>query len=105
LACGALNLIPQIGSVLALALVLLVQLFADRGTVGMIAAGALWLAVQVVEGFILGPRAAGRAGVNPLFSIVLVLLAGIVLGPVGAILVVPVVAVLLIVWKAGRRRQ
>jgi predicted PurR-regulated permease PerM len=103
LICGALNVIPQIGSVIALGLVLLVQLFATHGWNGMIAAGAVWLAVQTVEGFVLSPHAAGRAGVNPLLSIALVLVAGIMFGPVGAILVVPVVAVLLIVWKATRR--
>ena len=42
-ACGSLNVIPQIGSVIALGLVLLVQLFAGHGSTGMILAGVVWL--------------------------------------------------------------
>ena len=100
--CGALNIIPQVGSIIALGLVLLIQLYAQDGWGGMIAAGVVWLIVQTIEGFVLSPQAAGRAGVNPLLSIVLVLVAGIVLGPIGAIFVIPVIAVLLIVVRAVR---
>ena len=66
-------------------------------------AGGVWLVVQIVEGFVLSPRAAGRSGVHPVASIFLVLIAGIALGPVGAILAVPVVAVLLIIYRSWRR--
>ena len=97
-----LNIIPQIGSVIALGLVLLIQLYATDEWTGMIAAGVVWFVVQIIEGFVLSPQAAGRAGVNPLLSIVLVLAAGLVLGPIGAILVVPVVAVVLVIIRAVR---
>lgn len=102
--CGALNIIPQIGSVIALGLILLVQLFAADPTTAMLSGGAVWLVVQTIEGFVLAPHAARRAGVNPLLSIVLVLAAGLLLGPIGAILVVPVVAVLLIIWRAAKNK-
>src|SRR5687767_6083401 len=65
LVCGAPNVVPQIGSVIALGFVLLVQLFAGHGSTGMIVAGVVWLIVQIIEGFVLSPHAAGRAGVNP----------------------------------------
>jgi predicted PurR-regulated permease PerM len=103
LLCGLLNVIPQIGSVIALGLVALVQFLAGAGWPGLIKAGLVWLLVQAIEGFVLSPMAAGRAGVNPLVSILLVILAGIALGPLGAILVIPVVAVMLVVWRAVRR--
>lgn len=102
LLAGALNVIPWIGSVIALGIVLLVQLYAAEGWIGMVAAGAVWLVVQTIEGFVLSPHAAGRAGVNPFLSILLVLAAGLVLGPVGAILIVPVVAVALVIVRASR---
>jgi predicted PurR-regulated permease PerM len=104
LLCGLLNAIPQIGGVLALALVLLVELFFTDNWVGMAYAGAVWLVVQIIEGFVLSPRAAGRAGVHPIASIFIVLIAAIVFGPIGAIFAVPVVAVLLIIWRATRQR-
>jgi predicted PurR-regulated permease PerM len=104
LACGLLNAIPQIGAVLALGFVLLVELFFTEDWLGMAYAAGVWLLVQVVEGFVLSPRAAGRAGVHPVASIFIVLIAALVFGPIGAILAVPVVAVLLIIWRAARKR-
>lgn len=100
--CGLLNWIPQLGAVLSLAFVLLVELFFTDDWIGMAYAGGVWLVVQVVEGFVLSPRAAGRAGVHPIASIFIVLIAALVFGPVGAILAVPVVAVLLIIWRSAR---
>ena len=104
LLCGFLNAIPQIGAVLALGFVLLVELFFTDDWLGMAYATGVWLLVQIVEGFVLSPRAAGRAGVHPVASIFIVLIAAFVFGPIGAILAVPVVAVLLIVWKAAKKR-
>lgn len=103
LVCGVLNVIPQIGGVLALAFALLVELFFTDDWMGMAYAGAVWLVVQVIEGFVLSPRAAGRAGVHPIASIFMVLIAALVFGPLGAILAIPVVAILLIIWKSARR--
>ena len=105
LLCGLLNAIPQIGAVLALGFVLLVELFFTDDWLGMAYATGVWLLVQIVEGFVLSPRAAGRAGVHPVASIFIVLIAAFVFGPIGAILAVPVVAVLWIIWKAARKRS
>jgi predicted PurR-regulated permease PerM len=102
--CGLLNAVPQIGGLLSLALVMLVSLLFTNGWMTMAYAGVAWVIVQGIEGFVLSPRAAGKSGVSPLFSIVLVLVAGFALGPIGAILAVPVVAVLLIVYRAARGR-
>jgi len=105
LVCGVLNAIPQIGGVLALAFVLLVELFFTDDWLGMAYAGGVWLAVQIIEGFVLSPRAAGRAGVHPIASIFIVLIAALVFGPIGAIVAIPAVAVLLIIWRAARQRS
>jgi predicted PurR-regulated permease PerM len=76
-----------------------------EGWLGPAMAAGVWLAIQIVDGFVLQPRAAARSGVHPLLSIPLVLVAAIFFGPLGAILAVPAVAVLLIVWKASRRSR
>jgi predicted PurR-regulated permease PerM len=102
--CGLLNAVPQIGGLLSLTLVVLVTLFFTPGWTTMAYAGIVWVVIQGIEGFVLSPRAAGRAGVSPIFSIFLVLVVGFALGPVAAIVAVPVAAVLLIVWRAARRR-
>jgi predicted PurR-regulated permease PerM len=104
LLCGLLNAVPQIGGLLSLALVMLVTLLFTSGWATMAYAGIAWVVIQGIEGFVLSPRAAGRSGVPPLFSIVLVVVAGLVLGPIGAILAVPVVAVILVIYRASRGR-
>ncbi|MBC7925044.1 MAG: AI-2E family transporter [Bryobacteraceae bacterium] len=100
--CGILNLVPVFGSILALGFVLLIQFFAGQPWANLAMAAGVWLIVQFVDGFVLSPRAAGKAGVHPLLSIVLVLVAGLIFGPIGMILAVPAAAVLLIVWRVSR---
>ena len=106
LVAGLANAVPVLGSLCALALSLYAGLFTHHeGWTGLLFTGGVWLVVQIVEGFLLSPRAAGHAGVPPLLSIPLVLIAGLVFGPLGAILAVPVAAVLLIVHRTGRRHR
>jgi predicted PurR-regulated permease PerM len=102
--CGVVNLVPYLGPVLALGLGLLIEFLATANWTALAAVAGVWLTVQIIDGFILSPRAAGRSGVNPLLSIVLVLVAGLIFGPLGMILVVPVVAVLLILMRAVRKQ-
>ena len=103
--CGLLNLIPHFGSILALGLALLVQFLAKDGWEPLAYVGGAWMIIQIVDGFVLAPRAAARSGVNPFLSIFLVLIAGFLFGPLGMILAVPVAAVLLIVIRAVRAKQ
>ena len=101
--CGIVNLIPHLGSVLALGLALLVTyLGTSDDWVRLAIVGGVWLVIQILEGFVLSPRAAGKAGVHPLLSIVLVFAAGLLFGPIGMLLAVPVTAVILIIWRASR---
>lgn len=104
LLAGILNQVPWLGAIVSLLLTFLVLLFADATMYTMAAAGAVWLVVQIVESFVLSPMAAGKAGVPPLLSIALVLIAGFVFGPVGIVLVVPVAAVLFVIARTARRR-
>lgn len=100
--CGILNMLPSVGSVLALGLALLIQFFASDSWMRLGVVAGVWLTIQIIEGFILSPRAAGRAGINPVLSIFLVLAAGLAFGPVGVILAVPVAAVFLIIFRTVR---
>ncbi|MGE0546280.1 MAG: AI-2E family transporter [Kofleriaceae bacterium] len=84
-----LNFIPVVGSVLAaippIALTLLTQ-----GVGGAIGVAAGYALVNLVVDMIIEPRIMGRAlGLSPLVIVLATLVWGFVLGPVGAILAVP----------------
>ncbi len=100
--CGILNLIPNLGPLLSLGLGLYIQFLGTEDWTSLAMVGAVWLVIQIIDGFVLSPRAAGKAGVSPIFSIFLVLAAGLVFGPLGMLLAVPVAAVTLIIYRAVR---
>ncbi len=100
---GVLNLVPHLGPLMALALAFFLKWLNADGLMPLVWVGAVWLAIQIVDGFVLSPRAAGRAGVNPFLAIPITIGAAFLFGPVGMLLAVPAVAVVLIVLRATRR--
>ncbi len=105
LLCGLVNLIPHLGPVVALGLALLFKYaVSTTDLVPLIYVGAAWLVIQIVDGFVLSPRAAGRAGVNPFLSILITLAAGLLFGPIGMLVAVPIVAVILVIMRAVRKK-
>jgi len=104
LVAGLLNLVPHLGPLAALGLGLLVKwLSSTDDLMPLVWIGAGWLVIQTLDGFVLSPRAAGRAGVNPWLAIAITIGAAIVFGPVGMLLAVPVVAVGLVIYRAVER--
>jgi AI-2 transport protein TqsA len=97
---GLLNLIPHLGPLLALALPLLLKWLSSDNLMDLVWIGVLWLAIQTIDGFVLSPRAAGRAGVNPFLAILITIAAAFAFGPLGMLLAVPIVAVVLIISRA-----
>ena len=101
--CGLINLIPYFGSLIALGLAILLKWAVTNDWIQIAYVALAWLVIQIADGFLLSPRAAGRAGVNPFLSILLTIAAGFVFGPLGMLLAVPVTAIVLVVARAGRR--
>jgi predicted PurR-regulated permease PerM len=104
LLCGLLQLIPHLGSLVALGIALLLRGLASGDWLQLLSVFGVWMAIQIVDGFVLAPRAAGRAGIQPVPAILITLAAGLWLGPLGVIFAVPVVAVILIVMRAARQK-
>ena len=100
---GVLNLIPHLGPLIALALPLVIKWLSSDDLMPLVWIGVAWLVIQTIDGFVLSPRAAGRAGVNPFLAIVITIGAAFLFGPIGMLLAVPAVAVVLIVLRAVRR--
>jgi predicted PurR-regulated permease PerM len=97
---GLVNLIPHLGPLFALAIPLPFIWIATYDWLRLAYVGGVWLAIQIIDGFFLSPRAAGRAGVNPFLAILLTIAAGIMFGPIGMLIAVPVVAVIMVVVRA-----
>jgi predicted PurR-regulated permease PerM len=103
---GICSFIPGIGSLIPLALVGATMLLADRGWTNLAVAFGAWLVVQVLEGFVLQPLLLSKPLGLRTLPVFLALLAGsLLLGPVGFVLVVPVLAVANVFWRYFRDRH
>jgi putative heme transporter len=103
---GVCSFIPGVGSLIPLALVGLTMLLADRAWTSLAIAFGAWLLVQVVEGFVLQPVLLSKPLGLRTLPVFLALLAGsLLLGPVGFVLAVPVLAVANVFWRHFRDRD
>jgi predicted PurR-regulated permease PerM len=102
---GFLDLIPQIGATIASVILIIVAL--TVGTTEAVIMLVLQLIYQQVENYIIYPIVYRQAvELSPFTTIVAVLIAGTILGVVGAILAVPFAATVKIVMReAGRPRR
>jgi predicted PurR-regulated permease PerM len=90
------DLIPTIGAVIAAVVASAVAAF--EGVPELIATAAYFLVYQQIENYFIQPRVMGRAiQMSAALVIIAVLLGGTLLGPVGAILAIPMAAILKVV--------
>jgi predicted PurR-regulated permease PerM len=90
------DLIPTIGAVIAAVVASAVAAF--QGVPELIATAAYFLVYQQIENYFIQPRVMGRAiQMSAALVIIAVLLGGTLLGPVGAILAIPMAAILKVV--------
>jgi predicted PurR-regulated permease PerM len=108
LVMGLLNIVPYLGSILGLSVVLpLALLQATDGGVGLLGAClGVFVAVQVIEGWVLTPRIMGQqTGLHPVAIIFAVFFWGEAFGGVlGMLLAVPLTAFFVTAWRLLRRK-
>ena len=98
--CGLLYLVPIIGGPLGLIITLAVSYFGNRAFGYLLATLGVWVFNQAFEGFYLTPQILGRrTKLGPLAVFICVIGASAVFGPIGVIFAVPVMAVLLVIWR------
>jgi predicted PurR-regulated permease PerM len=103
---GICSFIPGIGSLIPLTLVGVTMLLADRGWTNLAIAFGTWLVVQVLEGFVLQPVLLSKPLGLRTLPVFLALFAGsLLLGPIGFVLAVPVLAVANVFWRYFRDRN
>ncbi len=108
--CGFLNLIPHFGPVIAALLSVGVSLIGGLGWERTLGVLGVFVAASTFESYWLTPRIIGRRlQIRPLYVFLAVLLGGAMFGFVGLLLAVPVLAVLMVVYRfarpAGRKTE
>jgi predicted PurR-regulated permease PerM len=104
--CGALNLIPVFGPLIALVIAAYITLFGEAKLYNFIAVLITFVAVQGIEGFYLTPKLLGRSvGLRPIPVFFAIAIGGFMFGPLGIILAVPVLAIAAVFWRRARNRK
>lgn len=105
---GLLNIVPYLGSILGLSIALPLAMFQpDGGGIGLVAIVlGIFVAVQLIEGWILTPRIMGsQTGLHPVAIIFAVFFWGKALGGIlGMLLAVPLTAFFVTAWRLMRRK-
>jgi predicted PurR-regulated permease PerM len=104
---GLLNIVPYLGSILGLAVVIPLALFQQGGGIGLVGLClAVFIAVQLIEGWLLTPRIMGhQTGLHPVAIIFAVFFWGQAFGGVlGMLLAVPLTAFFVTAWRLIRRK-
>lgn len=93
---AVLDLIPTIGAIIAAVLASAVAAF--QGIPQLVATAAYFLIYQQIENYFIQPRVMGRTiNMSAALVIIAVLIGGTLLGPVGAILAIPMAAIVKVV--------
>lgn len=104
--CGALNVVPVFGSLIALGVAGFAVLLGEGDLYQYLGALIVFVVVQGIEGFWLTPRILGRRlQLSPLTVFFVILAGGALFGFVGVLLAVPVAAVAAVLWRALARRM
>ncbi len=104
---GLLNIIPYFGTMIGLATVLPIAWFQPEGGPVLAAIGlAIFVAVQMIEGYFLTPRIMGdKTGLHPLTIIIAIFFWGVALGGIlGMILAIPLTAFFVVAWRLLREK-
>jgi predicted PurR-regulated permease PerM len=104
---GLLNIIPYLGTIIGLGTVLPIAYLQPDGGIAMaLIALAIFVAVQMLEGYVLTPRIMGnRTGLHPLTIIIAIFFWGTALGGLlGMILAIPLTAFFVVAWRLLREK-
>jgi predicted PurR-regulated permease PerM len=102
---GLVNLVPYLGLVLGFAPAVLLTFMHTQEWIPVVGVAGVFAFVQAMEGMFITPRVVGESiGLHPVAVIFAVLLGGELVGLVGMILGVPIVAVMNVLISRGLLR-
>ena len=104
--CGFVEALPHFGAILGLLLVLAFSVIGGNGeTWVVLAALAVWVLVQALEIFVIGPRVLGRKlGLSPWLVLLGGIAGGLIAGPIGILVATPIMAAGAVIWRRTSRR-
>ncbi len=96
---AVLSLLPYIGNVIGYVLAVGIALFSGSGATGVIGVSITFGITQFVESYILEPYIVGdKVNLNPVFTIIVVVLGGAVWGIMGMLIAIPAFGILKVVF-------
>ncbi len=96
---AVLSLIPYIGNIIGFVLASGLALFSDSGATGILGVAITFSITQFVESYILEPFVVGdKVDLNPVFTIIVVVLGGAVWGVVGMLIAIPALGIVKVVF-------
>jgi predicted PurR-regulated permease PerM len=107
LTLGILNIVPYLGTIVGLSVALPLAFFQpEGGLVLLLWVLAVFIAVQLIEGWFLTPKIMGQStGLHPVTIIVAIFFWGTALGGIlGMILAVPLTAFFVTAWRLAQRK-
>lgn len=101
LICGFVEPIPHIGAMVGLLCVLVFTFFGSGGDLWVMGASlGVWVIVQLVEGYWIGPKVLGRPlGLSPWAVILGGIAGGLIAGPIGLLVAIPTMAVVAVLVR------
>lgn len=96
---AVLTLIPYIGNIIGYGLALGVALFSGGGATGAIGVTVTFALTQFIESYVLEPYIVGdKVNLNPIFTIIVVVLGGAVWGVIGMLIAIPALGVAKVIF-------
>lgn len=96
---GVFNVIPYIGFAIALVPGLIIGLSMDDPASGLLRVAGVFVAVNLIDGNVTGPRfVGGSVGLHPVAMMLAMVLGGAVLGFVGFVLAIPLAVLAKMIW-------
>lgn len=104
--CGMADPIPHFGALIGLLCVFAFSFLGSGGNLWVMSASlAVWVIVQVIIGYGIGPHVLGRKlGLSPWIVIFGSIFGGLIAGPLGMLIAIPAMAVIAVIvrrWRAS----
>nr|MBI1228643.1 AI-2E family transporter [Cytophagales bacterium] len=99
LLAAVLSLIPYVGNIVGFGLAVIMAFVSGSGLAGFIGVGVTFGVAQFVESYILEPYVVGnKVNVNPVFTIIVVVLGGAIWGVTGMLVAIPALGMLKVIF-------